>query len=62
MVEQFFQGQSGKLGARAREVAVNPDAPACSPSFDTAIWCPNDHLSELRLSLPHNLLNKKRFH
>jgi len=32
MVEEFFQGQSGRLAQRAREGAVNPDAPACSTS------------------------------
>ena len=40
VVEEFFRGQSGRLAAKVREGAVNPDAPACSSQFGTKEWCP----------------------
>ena len=45
MVEEFFQGQSGKLGAKPREGAVNPDAPACSSQFGSKEWCARQELN-----------------
>ena len=60
VVEEFFQGQFGRLAKRAREGAVNPDAPACSTSSILQNGVPMVHSSELKLILPHNLLDKKR--
>ena len=52
---------------RAREVAVNPDAPACSPSFDSNKWCasfrssnPTAPMKVFSISLPHDLLKITR--
>ena len=45
MVEEFFQGQSGRLGVKLREGAVNPAAPACSSQFDTLNWCARQELN-----------------
>jgi len=55
----------GKSLTRAREGAVNPDAPACSPSFGTKIIRRDLSLHEPPISplnfgfiLPHDLLSR----
>ena len=52
---------SGKSVSRAREGAVNPDAPACIPSSILLNGSPFEELSNLSIILPHHLLDKSRF-
>ena len=59
-VDEFFQGQHGKLTAKMRAGAADLSTPACTGSSVLQTGVPSSVLSNVRLILAHNLLDKSR--